>query len=278
VAGLGVLKFACSNLAWPREQEPQALQLLRRHGVTGVEIAPTRIWPVLQDATVRAAREEAARLADGGFTVPAMQALLYGEPGASLFNEEGRPAFIRRLTQIASLAGALGSRVAVLGAPGARDPGEREPLQAREDAASVLRGLAAIFADQGAVLCIEPVPTLYGCRFVNTARQALDLVRAIDHPGFGLHLDAAALHMASESLPELWPELGEGLQHFHLSEPGLGNFHEPKAPHSANLRWLSDHSYEGYVSVEMLEPAETLSNAGPWSLLKSYVRYRSKSG
>jgi len=268
------VRFACSNLAWSPDQEAVALRLLGQAGVTGVEIAPTRIWPGLIDASVSAARAEAARLADLGFAVPAVQALLFGEPKARMFDQAGVPAFRERLIRIASLASALGAKVAVLGAPASRDPGALEFDRAVEQAVPLLRGLARVFEDQGVVLCIEPVPQTYGCRFINTALQAFELVRAVDHPGCGLHLDAAALHLSGETLMQVWPQVGACLRHFHLSEPALGGFRTPLAPHAANLQWLSDHAYSGYVSIEMLDSGDPLDEAGPWQLLEPYRRDR----
>ena len=271
------MRFACSNLAWAPDQEAMALSLLRQSGVTGVEIAPTRIWPGLIGATQAAARGEAKRLADLGFDVPALQAVLFGEPNARLFDPSGLAAFRDRLIRIAALAAALGAKVAVWGAPASRDPGALGFGQAIEQSLPVLRDLASVFADQGVVLCIEPVPPVYGCRFINTAEQAIELVRAVDHPGFGLHLDAAALHLAGETLPEVWPKVGARLRHFHLSEPGLGGFCDAQAPHASNIQWLLDHDYRGYVSVEMLDSGAPLAESGPWRLLEPFRRDRLSS-
>jgi len=39
------MKLAVSNIAWPREQDAAVADLLREHGVRGIEVAPTKVWP-----------------------------------------------------------------------------------------------------------------------------------------------------------------------------------------------------------------------------------------
>ena len=40
------MKLAVSNIAWPREQDAAVADLLAGLGVTGIEVAPTKISPV----------------------------------------------------------------------------------------------------------------------------------------------------------------------------------------------------------------------------------------
>ena len=39
------MKLAISNIAWRREEESEVLRQMQTHGVTGLEIAPTAVWP-----------------------------------------------------------------------------------------------------------------------------------------------------------------------------------------------------------------------------------------
>ena len=128
--------------------------------------------------------------------------------------------------------------------------------QVRESAVAFFREVGETTEALGVRLCIEPNPEEYGCDFVTRSREALELVEAVDSPGFGLHLDAAALHLSGESPGEALPPAASRLRHFHASEPWLASFAEPEVDHAAMARSLAAVGYRGWVSIEM-RPTET---------------------
>jgi sugar phosphate isomerase/epimerase len=242
-------------------------RLLREHGIGGIEVAPTRVWPDWDGATPAAAAAYRRQLEDEGFAVPALQAILFGRTKARLFDANGEKALVEHLALVAALAGALGAKAVVLGAPKQRDRGLLAPEAAHAHAADVFRAIAPAFADCGACLCIEPNPPQYGCNFVTTAAEGASLVRQVAHPGFGLHLDAAGMFLVGERLSAILPDVEPLLRHYHISEPDLGDFTAPQVPHAANLAALHACGYAGWCSVEMREPRQGLASAGPWALL-----------
>jgi D-psicose/D-tagatose/L-ribulose 3-epimerase len=272
------LRFAFSNIAWTPHDDSAVLSLLRRHRIEGIEVAPTAVWGSWETMTVSQARTYRQWLREQGFEVPALQAVLYGRPEARLFESRGETLLLDHFALVAAIASGLGARVVVLGAPSQRDRGERSWPQALEHAAAVLRTAAALFHDQGCCLCIEPNPRRYGCNFVNTAAEGLELVAAVDHPGFGLHLDAAGMHLEKEDLASALPAALPVLRHFHLSEPDLRDFREPEVPHDENLRCLSAAGYTCWCSVEMRRPSASLADVGPWEVIARTRAVGSRSG
>lgn len=268
---MSTLRFACSNIAWTDAQEAASLACLRQHGVTGIEVAPTRLWPDWAGATPQAARHKAAEYEDQGFDLPSMQALLFGRPEALLFGADGGHAFEQHLSFVARLGEALGARAAVLGAPRNRLRGSLSPTQAQDLALPILRRLAGIYADHGLVLALEPARPEYGGDFATTTQEALALVQAVDHPGLSLHLDAAALHGGGESIADIWAAAGERRPvHYQLSEPELGGFTAPQAPQLENLRFLqAQPDWAGWCAIEMRASAEGMARNGPWAVLNA---------
>lgn len=262
------MKIAFSNIAWTPHDDPDVLQLLAHHGVGGIEIAPTAVWPGWKDATPANASRYGRWLRGLGFEVPALQAVLFDRPDALLFDREGEAALMTHLTLVAELAGALGARAVVFGAPRQRNRGALSMTAAMDRAAEVMHTLARIFAAHDTCLCIEPNPRRYACNFIVNAAEGAELVRRVNHPGFQLHLDAAGMFLEGDSLEAQWPRVGELLRHFHISEPDLGDFREPKVEHRHNLEVLSSKRYQGWCSVEMRKPALPLAMAGPWNLLR----------
>ena len=262
------MKLACSNIAWTPHDCPEILDLLREQGITGIEIAPTKIWPRWEDATPRLAEAYGTWLRGEGFDVPALQAVLFGRPEARLFDDAGERVLVSHLARVAEIAEAFGAAAVVLGAPRQRDRGVLSKDAAFERAAAVFQRAAEVFAAHGTSLCIEPNPRRYDCNFIVNAREGAELVRRVDHPGFGLHLDSAAMFLENDDLMQLWPDVAPLVRHFHISEPDLGDFATPQIPHHENLAFLDSVGYENWCSVEMREPALPLATVGPWDLLK----------
>jgi sugar phosphate isomerase/epimerase len=246
------MRLAASNLAWPTDREADALSVLRSRGFEGVEVAPTRVWPSWDGATPAAARALRARLEDEGFAVPALQAVYFGRPEATLFGN-GRAGFLEHGRRVAALAEALGAPVVVLGAPRQRAPGTLSPGQAFLEAVEAFRELGEVFAAHGVRLCIEPNPAAYGCAFVRTPQEGARLVAAVSSPGFGLHLDAAATMMEDLDLTDEIRGLAGRFCHFHASEPDLGHPSPGVVDHAAAGDALRGCFYGGWVSLEMKE-------------------------
>ena len=264
---MNVLRFAFSNIAWTPHDDPEIFSLLRHHGIEGIEVAPTAVWGSWEAITVSKAKAYRQFLHGQGFEVPALQAILYGKSEARLFEEHGETVLLEHFARVAGIASALEARVAVLGAPSQRDRAGRSWPRALEHAAGVLRKAAMVFHDQGCCLCIEPNPRRYGCNFVNTAQEGIDLVAAVGHPGLRLHLDAAGMYLENDDLASVLPTALPVLRHFHVSEPDLGDFRRSVVPHTANLNRLRASGYGGWCSVEMRRPSAPLADAGPWAVI-----------
>lgn len=243
-------QLSCSNLAWREGGDTTALSTLARLGFSGIEIAPTRLWPDMMNASPRKAAGYRMQLAEMGFSIPSMQAIYYGLDGVSLFNPDTHQQLIERTTTVAILAEAFECPVLVFGAPRMRDPGRIPPEQVISQAVPILERLAQIASDFGTTLCIEPNAREYGCGFVWTVKQAAELVRRIDHPGFGLHVDSAAMYLEEEDGPTAIREFTPLIRHYHVSEPRLHGLIDPKVDHQANLAALVESGYDKWVSLE----------------------------
>lgn len=257
------MKLSFSNIGWDIHDDPAVLDALRASGVHGIEVAPTKVWPNWEGANAENARAYRVFLEQRGFRVPALQAILFGRPELKLFDDTaaGREALVAHMETVADVAQALGASVLVFGAPKARLRGSLSPAEAMERACEVFRRLGAVCAARDTRLCIEPNPSEYGCDFVTNAREALTLVEEVNHPGFALHLDAAALYMADDPFETLLPRALPSLCHYHISEPYLSGFVEPKVPHAAWLQQLSASNYEGWFSVEVDAKKHTLADS-----------------
>ena len=241
------MKLAISNLAWAPEDSPAVFARLRDRGFTGLEIAPTKLFP--EDPYAHGA-EAAALLRDiraaYGLEPVSMQSIWYGQSGNIFRSREERERLEAYTRRAIVFAAAIGCPNLVFGNPRARamGPGHRE-----EEVYPFFRRLSDYAAARGSCLALEPNPAVYGTDFICTAREAFAFCRRSGCPALRVNLDLGALIWNGEALPEA-PEDLALVRHIHISEPQLRRL-EPRPLH----RQLRDLDYHNYISIEMgLQP------------------------
>lgn len=249
------MKLSVSNLAWPQGADEEAATILSRLGVRAVELAPGKAWPNPTNTTETEAVAVRNWWAERGFEIVAFQALVFGRPELQLFGEADiRQEFAEHLKKIARLAGWVGAGVLVFGSPKNRRKESLPMPEAIGQAAEFFRPLGNFAAEQKTSFGIEANPIEYGCDFVTKLDQAVELVKAVNSSGFGLHLDTGGLYLSKDPLPQL--EVIRPI-HFHISEPNLVPIGQTvRFPHSTYAEWIHNQNYSGYFSVEMLAAGE----------------------
>lgn len=246
------MKLAVSNIAWPAEQDAAAFEILAANGIRGIEVAPTRVWPNWQGASVRGISEFRRLLDSAGLMVSSLQAILFQKPELQLFGTaQDRRAMYEHLCYCADLAADLGADRLVFGAPKNRDRGALSQEDAFSLAVEFFAKVGEYYAERRLCLAFEANPTEYGCNFATDSRTAARLVRAAGSAGFMLHLDTACLSLAGESAVEAIEENIDILRHLHVSEPYLGGFSAPMAAHGPAAHALEESRYAGWVALEM---------------------------
>jgi sugar phosphate isomerase/epimerase len=249
-----IMKVAISNIAWPADQDHVVADLLGRCAVCGLEIAPTKIWPSPLEATDFQIDSYRRFWEERGIQIVAAQALLFNRPDLSLFeSREARQRTLDYLRGIVRLCARLGARALVFGSPKNRRLGDRDRAASWQEAIAFFGGLGEIAKAEGTTIGMEANPTEYGADFVTTAGEAVDLVEAVNHPGFRLHLDTACMTLAGDNPDTIIPAAASVLTHFHVSEPHLAPVGEGSVDHRRFAAQLGAIGYSKWASVEMKE-------------------------
>jgi sugar phosphate isomerase/epimerase len=262
------MKLAVSNIAWPAGHDEVMAAVFSDLQVEGIEVAPTKIWPAPLEAT--GAQIDAYRRfwEARGIAIVAAQSLLFGQPQLTLFEDSAtRSRALNYLRDIIRICAQLGAQALVFGSPRNRCMGQAGPAMVWQWAVDFFGQLGEIAAAAGTAIVMEANPPEYGTDFVTRTSQAVELVRAVGHPGFRLHLDCGCMTLAGDSLTLI----GESMplvRHFHVSEPGLGIIGSGQVKHADFARELRTHAYDRWVSIEMRE-------GQPFSLdaLSGAIRY-----
>lgn len=246
------MPLAISNIAWPFECERQVPARIAARGVTGVEVAPTKVW----EQPLEVSRLEATHYRQfwegHGLRIVALQSLLYGQQHLQLFQGAAlREATFDYLAGMIRLANWLGAEVLVFGSPKNRLVGEGSYADAQRMAVDFFRKLGQLAQELGVWFCIEPNPVQYGCDFLTTAAAGLTLVEAVNQPGFGLHLDAAGMTLAGDDARQIMASAGNWWRHFHVSEPFLLPIGSGATPHHEFSTAIEHSQYSRWLSIEM---------------------------
>jgi D-psicose/D-tagatose/L-ribulose 3-epimerase len=246
------MKFSISNIAWEPAEDLAVMELLNQYRFDAIEIAPTKIWNPPTDIAATEVDQYRARWEGNGYPIVAMQSLLFNRSDLTIFdNDESRANLSTYLRQMIDLASSLGVKRMVFGSPKNRLVGERSANEINEIAIPFFRNLGEYAFEKGTVFCIEPNPPQYGCDYITNTAEGVELVRSVNHPGFRLHLDTAAMTLNEENYADSIELALPYTAHFHISEPFLELVQGGRSDHRTVAEVLNSISYEGYVSIEM---------------------------
>lgn len=257
------MKLAFSNIAWTAEMDGAAYSLMRKYGFTGLEIAPTRIFP--EDPYSRC--DEAKEWADGlyreyGFAVPSIQSIWYGRQEKLFGTEEERRILLEYTGRAILFASAVGSGNIVFGCPRNRCINS---VGDEEKGVRFFREIAGYALDHGTSIGMEANPPVYNTNYITGTADAVRLIEEVGSGGFRLNLDLGTMIENGETLRVI-SENTHLIQHVHISEPGL----MPPVPRSLHREvrdMLETADYRGWVSVEM----KTVSDIGVLEQVMKYV-------
>lgn len=255
------MKLGLSNLSYAGDLSDSDLKLMAELGFSGIEVAPTRIapWSDLGTEKIRAFKTS---LASAGFTVPSLQAIFLGVDGLQLLGDHSSfERMIAHMHVVGRIAEEFGARIAVFGAPRQRTRGTLTEEAAFQLGIDRLSKLADTSSKFGLTIALEPVPSAYGCDFLNTWQLVKSMVDAVALPGLAVHLDTGCVTLGDGDIGEAVEQCAERLAHFHAAEPHLRDFEYPEAFHQSASYSLHATGYDKWVVIEMLEGNTRTKNA-----------------
>lgn len=239
--------LSISNISWTVEQDVQVYTLMQKYGFTGLEIAPTRIFPEAPYDKLKEAEEWAKKLYDKyGFTIPSMQSIWFGRSEKLFGTDEERKSLVSYTKKAVDFAAAIDCRNLVFGCPRNRNI----PAEADEQIAiEFFKEIGDYAASKDTVIGMEANPPIYNTNYINDTLAALELIYKVDSKGFRLNLDLGTIIQNEEQIDELTGKVSL-INHVHISEPGLKPVQE-RMLHQDLIRLLRKENYQGFLSIEM---------------------------
>lgn len=245
------MKLSISNIGWKSTDDEAMYAILRQKGFTGLEIAPTRIFP--EDPYDKA--EEAAKWSEDlkeryGLTISSMQSIWYGRKEKIFGSVEERAILLEYTKKAIRFAEAVGCHNLVFGCPGNRAVPEDMPeTEAHAIASEFFKELGNYASEHHTVLSMEANPPIYNTNFITSTKEAITMVREIASPGFKLNLDLGTM-IQNEEPADIIKGNEDLINHVHISEPNLVPITE-RSIHKEVVSLLERKGYSGFYSIEV---------------------------
>ncbi len=247
-----MMKLSISNIAWDAQSDDEMYEKMKIYGFSGLEIAPTRIFPQQPYERLEEAKKWSANLKKlHGLCIPSMQSIWYGRQEKLFGTKEERDFLLRYTKKAIDFAEAVGCKNLVFGCPKNRSLLEGTTPQS---AVSFFRELGDYAAAHKTVIGMEANPPVYQTNYINDTKSALDLVDEVSSEGFRLNLDVGTMICNEEAVSVLEGRIA-WINHVHISEPGLAPI-QKRTLHQKLLELLKREAYHGFVSIEMGNPKE----------------------
>jgi sugar phosphate isomerase/epimerase len=249
------MRFAICNEVFEGWAFDETCRASKAAGYDGVEVAPFTLAPRITDVSQQRRAELRTQAADAGVEIIGLHWLLAGTHGLYLTSpdEAVRRATTDYIIALGDATRDLGGSLMVFGSPKQRSllPGVSAE-QAFAWAAEVFQGAMPALSDAGVTICMEPLSPAE-TDFINTCADGERLIKAVNHPNFGLHLDVKAMSSEPTPVVDLIRRYGPKAGHFHANDvnlrgPGFGD-----VDFVPIFRALRDSGYRGWVSVEVFD-------------------------
>ena len=247
------MKITISNLAWEKKEDKEVIKLLKRYKVRGVEIAPTKIWKNPTKVSEKSIKKYRKFWEDNGIKIIATTSLLFGHPKLQIFSDnKTREKTLKYLAEVMRVTSALGAKAMVFGSPKNRSTNGFSNQEVDKIAQEFFYKVGKIAKKYKVYFGIEPNPPLYGTDFINSTKEAIDLVKLVGHPNFRIHLDTSTMEINKEPYDKTLKEGLKYAKHFHISEPGLKPIPQKGGVnHTRVSKMLRKLNYKGWLSIEM---------------------------
>lgn len=239
--------LSISNIGWKEEQDTAVYAMMQANGFSGLEIAPTRIFPQNPYDNLSSANEWAKKIeATYGFTITSMQSIWYGKQEKLFGSKEERAALLDYTKKSIDFAHSIGCKNLVFGCPKNRS----KPEFSNEDIAiSFFKSIGDYAAEKNTVIGMEANPPIYNTNYINDTLSALDLINRVNSSGFKLNLDVGTMIHNNESVDILRGAV-DMINHVHISRPGLMPIEEIEL-HDELAHLLRVEGYSRFISIEM---------------------------
>ena len=239
-----------SSLAWRPDEDLSIAQMLQESNVSHIDLVPSKYFGWEDPQAEKKSQDLKRKWGDFGIKVRGIQSLLYNAGALNILKPSDWPALEAHFNRVFAISQALGAEKAVFGSPNNRRKGTLPAVQANSLGATFFQKLALQASKYDCSIMLEANPSSYGCDYITTTHEAVDLVTTVDHPNLKAQLDLGTCLINSEVPSEIYNDSFRAFGYVHISAKNLAPVQELPNPHLEPLLKCLPDSFP--VSIEML--------------------------
>lgn len=252
------MKLSISNIAWDSVFDEEMYAFLHKMNFSGLEIAPTRIFPENPYDKISEAGKFAEKLKEKyGLAIPSMQSIWYGKSQSIFGTDKEKQELVDYTKKAIDFAYEINCKNLVFGCPRNRNMPDGK---SEDEAVEFFREIGKYAAEKEMVIALEANPPIYNTNFMNTTQQAVDICKKVNCKGVMVNADLGTVIYNDEKLSVIADNI-DLINHIHISEPHLAVI-EKRSLHKE----LKSLRYDNFFSIEM-------GNKNDLELVKSTVEY-----
>jgi len=267
------MKFGICNEMFKDWEWKEIVDYVAKVGYEGVEIAPfTFAEDVKEISAVK--RAEILSLAEqNNLEIIGLHWLLASPKGLSISSPDKdiREKTTKYLKDLIIFCADLKGKLMIFGSPKQRDIFPSSTYEETYNyAKEVFLKILPLAKEKNVTIALEPL-TKKETNFINTAEDALKMIKEVNHPNFKLHLDVKAMSGEEKPIPEIIESAQNYLVHFHANDPNLLGPGFGEVDYQPIKESLKKIDYNEYLSVEVFD-----FSPGPETIAKKSIEYLKK--
>lgn len=241
------MNLSISNIGWSKEEDIIIYDIMKKYNFSGIEIAPTRIFPENPYENLSNAKDWIKFIRDNyGFVISSMQSIWYGKTEKLFGSEEERKILLNYTKKAIDFAQVIGCKNIVFGCPKNRN----RPKDIPDDiAVSFFKQIGEYALQHNTVVALEANPYIYGTNYINDTMSAFRLAENISSKGFLVNLDIGTMICNDENASLIYGKV-DLINHVHISEPKLALILKRNI-HKEIIEILKNEKYDKFISIEM---------------------------
>ena len=218
---LNTKQLSISNIAWNVKDDLKLAQILNKHDVKYIDLAPSKYFKDFKEATITEIMQVKDFWGKQGISIYGMQSLMFGTKDLNLFGDNlVQSVMLDHLSSVCRIGELLDARYLVFGSPKNRDCSVVEDDKREDIALDFFYRLGEIAKHYNVTICLEPNPTLYGANFLTTTQDTYDFVSKLNHPNIRMQLDTGTM-LVNNEVASVIEHVKDMIGHVHLSQNHL---------------------------------------------------------
>lgn len=242
-------------------------------GYEGIEIAPFTLAESVEDISALERKNILSLAEKSNLEIIGLHWLLASPKSLSVSSPDKkiREKTTDYLKNLINFCADLGGELMIFGSPKQRDIFSSSTYQDTYNyAKEAFLAVLPLAAERKVTIALEPL-TKKETNFINTAAEAMKMIKEINHPHFRLHLDVKAMSGEEKPMPEIIESSKGYLSHFHANDPNLLGPGFGKVDYQPIKESLEKIGYNKYLSVEVFD-----FSPGPEVIAEKSIEYLKK--